>query len=193
MPPLLRSSCAIMPFTTCEMMRNASSYHNMWFVRWVQNKKSNQLLQTNNNPCVIPSAHLQESVQSVLYADKVLDSAGQGGVVGVSNYQSDFAQAGGWYPSNGCSLENDLEITSLWSESQTKIVTWSSKFVSDWFSLSWWDFIILNDCFQEKCVADSHASHTVQHAHPALRQFWDGGGRFKHLCHGSKKSSTNTK
>ncbi len=33
--------------------------------------------------------------------------------------------------------------------------------------------------------------HPTQHAHPALRQLWDGGGRFKQSCHGSTKSSTH--
>ena len=158
-------------------------------VREVSSEQKIQLLQTNNNPCVIPSAHLQESV---LHADKVLDSDGPGGVVGVSNYQWDFAQAGGWYQSHGCSLENDLEITSVWSESQEKswpdhpnsyrIASVSVSMVVGFHSPKW--------LFYDKMCSWQSCINTVQHAHPALRKLWDGGGRFKHSCHGSTKSST---
>ena len=44
--------------------------------------------------------------------------------------------------------------------------------------------------FYDKMCSWQSCIHTVQHAHPALRKLWDGGGRFKHSCHGSTKSST---
>lgn len=142
-----------------------------YVVREVSSEQKIQLLQTNNNPCVIPSAHLQESV---LHADKVLDSAGPGGVVGVSNYQWDFAQAGGWYQSHGCSLENDLEITSLWSESQEKcwpdhpnsyrIVSVSVSMVVGFHNPKWLSYDKM--CSWQSCI------HTVQPHTPP----WENSG-----------------